>query len=168
MFQVRHLRKTKLDTQWSCTLGAVPETDADAEPLIATFTSVSLPISWADVQPRDNDGWDWSEIDRRVAWAGERFPTLVGGPLIDFSGHGLPHWLWEKEPSLQEVFDRVHEFVDSAIRRYQGTIRHWRLTSASNWSGVLANTDEELIWLVVRLVEAVRRIDPHLSLSVGL
>lgn len=165
VFQVRHLRQPKLDTQWSCTLTAIP---ADDKPLLETFSTVSLPIAWSDVQPGAGDAWNWDEFDRRVAWAKERFANLVGGPLIDFSGHGLPCWLWDRELSLQETFDRLHEFVDSAVRRYQGTIRHWRLTSASNWSGVLASSDEELIWLVVRLVEAVRRIDPHLSVSVGL
>lgn len=166
VFQVRHLRQIKLDTQWGCQLHAVPATDDEAKLLQSTFTSVTLPISWAEVQPDENT-WNWDEVDRRVAWAKERF-SLVGGPLIDFSGRGLPPWLWSHERDLQEMFDCMSSFVDTAVRRYQGLIRQWRLTAANNWSGVVASNDEELIWLAVRLIEGVRKIDPQLNISVGL
>lgn len=166
VFQVRHLRQSKLDTQWGCQLHAVPATDDEAKLLQATFTAVTLPVSWTDIQP-DENAWNWDEMDRRVAWAKDRF-TVSGGPLIDFSGRCLPPWLWSHERDLNEMFDCMSAFIGTAVKRYQGSIRQWRLTSATNWSGVLASNDEELIWLAVRLVEVARKIDPQFSLAIGL
>src|SRR5437667_245064 len=93
----------------------------------------------------------------------EPFLNWAIKPLVDFSGRGLPDWLWSREFDLHEMSDHINVFVESVVRRYQETIRHWRLSAASNLSGVLATNDEELIWLTVRLVEIVRKIDPQLG-----
>ncbi len=166
VFQVRHLRQAQLDTNWGCHVTAVPSSDHETKLLREAFTSVSLPISWADAQPEEG-AWEWAELDRRVAWAGENF-TVVGGPLIDFSGGGLPDWLWSRELGMHELSERINAFVEAVVKRYQGTIRTWRLTVASNSSGVLASNDEELIWLTIRIVEVVRKIDPQLAVIVGM
>jgi hypothetical protein len=146
-------------------LFGMPSAD-ETKVLKDAFSAVSLPVSWAEVQP-DPASWNWAELDRRVAWAGQNF-TVLGGPVVDFSGRGLPDWLWSGELGLHELSDRINSFVDALVRRYQKTIRHWRLSAASNLTGVLATNDEELIWLTVRLVEVVRKIDPQLAVIVGL
>ena len=166
VFQVRHLRQPRLDTQWGCHVTSVPSSDAETKLLKDAFTSVVLPISWSEVQPAEGE-WNWEELDRRVAWATENF-TVVGGPLIDFSGGDIPDWLWCRELGMHDLSDRINTFVDAVVKRYQEKIRSWRLTSASNWSGVLATNDEELIWLTIRIVEVVRKIDPQLAVAVGM
>ncbi len=87
---------------------------------------------------------------------------------MDFSGHGLPDWLWEKETDLLSICGFLTDYVAMVVERYHRQIRSWQLTAASNWAGVLASGDEELLWLTLRLAEAVRRIDPSLEIIVGL
>lgn len=170
VFQVRHLRQPRLDTQWSCLVNTTPDGE-DESLLRSTFNSISVPVSWRDLQPTE-DTFAWDDLDRRVAWAKERFTSSAGktivGPLVDFSGRGLPDWLWSREAGLHDLSERINHFATSVVRRYEGTVRTWRLSAASNWSGVLASNDEEMIWLTVRLLEACRKIDPHLQLIVGL
>jgi hypothetical protein len=54
------------------------------------------------------------------------------------------------------------------VRRYQLRIRTWQVTAGSNCAGILASRDEELIWLTIRLADAVRRVNPQLEIIVGL
>lgn len=166
VFQVRHLRHPRLDTLWACGVTSVPDEAVLCSTYRETFNGVSVPITWSDVEPADGQ-WSWDELDRRVAWAAQQ-GTVIGGPLVDFSGRGVPDWLWASELNLQEISERVNGFIDEVVRRYRTSIRHWRLTAASNWSGVLATNDEELIWLTVRALDAARRIDSQLQLSIGL
>jgi len=166
VFQVRHLRQPHLDTNWACQVATLPSSDKETALLKETFTAASVPVSWGQIQP-DANTWNWEELDRRVEWASKHF-TIIGGPLVDFSGRGLPDWLWAREFGLQDFSDRINGFVDEVVRRYEKTIRHWRISAASNLSGVLATNDEELIWLTVRLVEVVRKIDPQIGVIVGL
>lgn len=170
VFQVRHLRQPRLETHWGCHLNTLP--DAENESLIrSTFNSISVPVSWRDLQPTETE-FVWDELDRRVAWAKERFTSGAGktilGPLVDFSGRSVPDWLWSREAGLHELSERINHFATSVVRRYENSVRTFRLSAASNWSGVLASNDEEMIWLTVRMLEACRKIDPHLQLIVGL
>ena len=59
-------------------------------------------------------------------------------------------------------------YVETVVRRYQSRIRTWQITAGSNCAGILARRDEELIWLTIRLADAVRRVNPQLEVIVGL
>jgi hypothetical protein len=79
----------------------------------------------------------------------------------------LPPWLWEKETDLNGKCCYLTDFVQRIVERYRG-IRAWQVTAASNWAGVFALADEELLWLTVRLADAVRRMDPSLEIIIGI
>jgi hypothetical protein len=93
---------------------------------------------------------------------------LIGGPLIDFTGRDLPDWLWEKERDLLSLSNYLTEYTTTIVRRYHAQIRTWQISAANNWAGVLAMGDEELLWLTVRMIDAVKKIDPTLEVVVGI
>jgi hypothetical protein len=164
VFQVRHARHAHLDTTWGCQVSAIP---ARSELFHETFNAIKLPISWQALEPTE-DQWTWEHLDRLVDFATSQGKTVIGGPLIDFSGRAVADWLWSRQPDLNELSRWLTGYLEAVIGRYKDRIRVWQLTAASNWSGVLATNDEELLWLTVRLLEVVRKIDPGLEIHIGL
>lgn len=167
VFQVRHHRQPRLETLWGCRATPGEPAPAHHAEFLEAFNSLFLPFSWQRIEPEPGRR-DWRLYDELLHWAGKQGLHVVGGPLIDFSGRGLPDWLWPLTDDLNAVHRHLSEFVDAAVRRYGSTIRQWHVTAASNWAGVLARGDEQLLWLTLRLVEVLRKIDPGLEPIVGL
>jgi hypothetical protein len=166
VFEVRHMRQPRLETTVACrlALGALnARQEADFK---KAFNAICLPFNWADIEPEE-ESFQWQEYDRMVNWAASLGLPVIGGPLVDFSGRGLPHWLWGKETDVSGMCGYLTDFVERVVLRYQSVIHAWQVTAASNWAGVIALADEELLWLTVRLAEVVRRIDAGLEIILG-
>jgi hypothetical protein len=167
VYEVRHLRQPRLETMLACRLlpgflGALQEAA-----FAKTFNAVCLPFAWDEIEKEEGQ-FRWEEYDHLVNWASNLGLPVIGGPLTDFSGRGLPHWLWEKEADLSSMCGYLSDFVERTVERYRGVIRTWQITAASNWAGVIALADDELLWLTVRLADVVRKLDPSLEIIVGI
>ena len=110
----------------------------------------------------------WEPLDQIVAWLQSKNMTVLAGPLIDFSGFGLPDWLWAKDLDLTLLCDYLCEFTERVVQRYKGRVQHWQLTAGSNVTGVVGRSEDELLWLTSRIIETARRIDAGADLSIGL
>ena len=167
VLELRHERMPKFDTLQSCRLeGGEPEA-ADAKSIAQAFNAVSLPFSWQQIEPTPGQ-YNFEAQDRLVNWALTNNLKIIGGPLIDFAGRNLPGWLWADGCDLHKRSQQLADFVEAMVRRYHSRVRTWQITAGSNCAGILAQRDEELIWLTLRLVDAVKRVSPQLEVIVGL
>jgi hypothetical protein len=167
VFMVRHQRQPKLDSTLGCRLPPSVSRDALAGPLAGAFNTVCVPMSWSTVEVEEGNP-DWSAVDAAVKWASEQGLALSAGPLIDFSSANLPAWLWLWERDVPSLATFMCKYVDTAVRRYKGKVRRWQLTAASNNATVLSLTEDELLGLTYRLVEAARQVDAALDLVIGI
>jgi Glycosyl hydrolase family 10 len=167
VFAIRHGRQAQLDTGLSCRLNSPDPEQASSQLFKEAFNAVTLPFDWRDIEPSPGHH-DWEQTDRRVSWALNQGLKLIGGPLIDFDGSNLPDWLWSGQIDLNDFCRLVCDHVEKVVSRYHTHVRAWQITSGSNCAGVLARRDEELIWLTLRIAEAVRRVNPVLEVIVGL
>jgi glycosyl hydrolase family 10 len=167
VFDLRHQRQKKIEASLSCRLEGGEPSDELTSHFKKAFNSVSLPFHWRDVEP-EHRRFAWDESDRVTNWAHNQGLKVIGGPLIDFAGRNLPDWLWECATDLTSLSNYLADYVETVVRRYQSRIKTWQITSGSNCAGVLARHDAELIWLTLRLADAVRRVNPQLEIIVGL
>jgi hypothetical protein len=167
VFSVRHQRQAKLDATLSCRLGASLPSDNIAGAVTQAFNTVCVPMTWSAIETAEG-AFDWSAADAAVKWAADKGVPLSAGPLVDFSSANLPAWLWLWERDLPSLATFMCKYVDTAVRRYRSKIRRWQLTAASNNATVLSLTEDELLGLTYRLVEAARQVDPSLDLVVGI
>src|SRR5207302_7149467 len=93
---------------------------------------------------------------------------VTAGPLVDFSSSQLPAWLWLYEQDVAMIATFMIRFVEATVRRYRSRIRRWQLTAASNWASVLGLSEDNLMELTFRLVEAARNVDPSLEVVIGI
>jgi hypothetical protein len=167
VFELRHLRQPKLDTWLSCRLEGNEPSPELTPRFLEGFNCVGIPFPWQQIEPKPKV-FSWKAVDRAVDWATSQNLKIIAGPLIDFGGRNLPDWLWEQGCDLATLSQVLGEHVEAVVRRYQARIRTWQISAGSNVAGVLASRDEELIWLTVKIAEAVRRVNPQLEIIVGL
>ncbi len=166
VFQTRHQRSPRLETALGCRLGrALPTPQADA--LAQACNTVCVPLAWKDVE-RDREGYFWEPGDTVLSWAAARDLTVTAGPLIDFSPALLPDWLRQYEQDLSSMVDFMCRYVENAVRHYRGRIRRWQLTAAANCADLTGLTDDDLLWLTNKLVQAARQAEPSVELSIGI
>lgn len=165
VFRIRHQRHDRLTI--GCRLGT-SVLDEQLGPLYAAaFNRAVLPISWHQVESEETV-YNWTQTDQLLAWAEARKLDLSAGPLVDFSSSQLPAWLWLWEQEIPMIATFMVRFVEAAVRRYRGRIRRWQLTAASNWATVLGLSEDNLMELTFRLVDAAKAIDPSLELTIGI
>src|SRR5207247_1660898 len=121
MFRARHQRQPRLDTALSCRLnGPVPP--AAADPFAAAFSGAVLPFAWKAVEPTESN-YHWDPWDAMLDGALRRNLRVAAGPLIDFSAHGLPDWLWLWEGDLPSLSSFMCDYVETVVGRYRRQIR---------------------------------------------
>jgi hypothetical protein len=167
VFQVRHQRQPRLETSLGCRLSMTVPGNELTTALAEAFNTISLPCAWSAVQASESD-FRWQPHDALLDWAVGNGFQVVGGPLIDFSSAGLPDWLWLWERDLPSLARFLCEYVEKVIRRYRGRVQTWLLTAAANATDVLGLSEDELLWLTVRLAEAARQVEPDLELTIAL
>jgi len=169
VFHIRHQRTPKLDSQLSCRL-----TIHDAEHLPdlfptvkQTFTSVSLPFSWCDIE-QEQGVYSWDHWDSLLQDVTAQGIPVTGGPLIDFSSIQLPPWLWTFERDVPNLATFMCRFVETTLRRYKQRIRRWQLAAGSNCATVLGLSEEELLGITYKLADVARQIDPTIEVVLGI
>ena len=164
VFRIRHQRQDRLAL--CCRLGSSVLDEKLGPAYVSAFNRAVLPLSWHQVESEETV-YNWHESDQLLAWAEENGLDVSAGPLVDFSSSQLPAWLWLWEQEIPMIATFMVRFVEAAVRRYRSRIRRWQLTAASNWAHVLGLSEDNLMELTYRLVEAARSIDPALEVVVG-
>jgi hypothetical protein len=167
VMEMRHDRQAQFDTSLSCRLDTDSPTQQSTNHFLQAFNTVSIPFRWQQIEG-DKGQFSWETPDRLTSWALCHGLKTIGGPLIDFAGRNLPDWLWENLTDLSSLGNVMAGYVETVVQRYQSRIRTWQISAGSNCAGILARRDEELIWLTIRLADAVRRVNPQLEVIVGL
>ena len=167
VFNIRHSRQPRLDTALSCRLASVAVAEPLTTALRETFNTVCLPLSWAAVEPAENS-FQWAAQDQLLDWAITKGFHVVGGPLIDFQVGQLPPWLAQRDQSLAAIASFTCRYVDAVARRYRGRIRTWQMTAAANSFTVPGLGEDEMLWLMLRIAEAIRQSDASVEVQLSL
>jgi len=101
------------------------------EKLLELFGSATIPINWAQIEPRKGD-FDFSKIDVCVETLSKKKLTLSAGPLLFFSKESLPKWLLRSGAGFEKIRETAYHFISEVVTRYSGAIRAWYAISGLN------------------------------------
>jgi len=161
----RRKRSTQLPAALGCSLGQwLPEGEL-AESFVEAFTAASVPVEWKHVEAVEGE-CRWELSDAQVDWCLANRLMLCGGPLLDFSGGGLPKWLNTWEHDLANLQSVVCDYVETAAARYAGKIRTWDVCARANTGGVLGLSEENRLSLVARALDVVRQLDDEVQIQI--
>ncbi len=162
---VRRKRASRLPASLGCYLGVESPRPEWEESVASAFNAAAVPIEWRNVES-DEGSYEWDVFDEQVQWCQEHNLLTYGGPLLDFSMNGLPEWLdtWLGDPLNLQSF--VADFVETAVSRYVGRIRHWEVSAYGNVGDGLALSEEHRLSLVAKSLEIARTVDEEIQLTI--
>jgi hypothetical protein len=166
VLQLRHQRQPRLDAALACRLGPGVPRGEEAAVVRDAFNTAVVPFPWRDIEVGEGD-YRWEAADALLDWAEGQGLRVTGGPLVDFSLSRLPGWVWQWERNRPHFASFVCDYVEVVVKRYQNRVRTWQLSAAGNLALGLALGEDEMLWLALKMAEAVRRIDPSLEVTLG-
>ncbi|MFQ5733044.1 MAG: endo-1,4-beta-xylanase [Planctomycetaceae bacterium] len=149
-----------------CRLNQSVPSPQEATRFCEAFSAAVVPVEWRLIEPAEGE-YNWELNDKQVAWCDDRKLHAIGGPLIDLSPNGLPAWLWQWEDDVLNLQSFLCDFVETAISRYCGRIRHWEVAARANSGGALTLGEEDRLSIVARVLEVARQVDEEIQLMIA-
>jgi hypothetical protein len=163
LFRIRHQRIPRLDAILGSQISKLPPS---TDQLAPSFNGIRLAFSWQSVEPTESQ-YDWEAPDAALDWAEANQLNVAAGPLIDLSATGLPKWLWIWQNDLPNLANFMCDYVETVINRYRRRISRWYIATGCNISGPLGLSEDDILWLTARLVEAALQIAPEMEIILG-
>ncbi len=95
------------------------------------FASVTLPINWARIEPRQGH-FDFSLIDNCMMVLNRRKVVISAGPLLHFAQDHLPDWLLRSGAGFEKMRELAYQFVSKVVARYAQVVHRWYVISGLN------------------------------------
>lgn len=167
VFKLRHTQYPKLGSLLGCRIGAHDLSVRQSPAFYEAFNSATVAFNWKDVEPSEGE-YNWTPFDELIDWCHAHKLVITGGPLINWTAHTIPDWLWLWEEDFATILSFMSDFIQAVINRYQNRIRIWEVTARTNCGDALAMSEEERLRLTVRALRVARQTDPEASFFVTL
>lgn len=151
-----------------CGVGEEIVDEREIRQLAESFDHLVIPVHWRRVETQKGE-YQWDRLERQIEAARQAKVSFSVGPIVDFRPGGLPDWLcrWQNDPKCLATL--MIDFVESCVGRFKDRVPEWETTAGSNTADIARLSEDQLLWLTRRLVEATQDIDPYAkdSLSIG-
>lgn len=127
--------------------------------LFELFCFVTIPISWAKLEPKPGE-YDFSSIDTTLAHFSGRRLAVCAGPLLQFSKEHLPDWLIDGNYEFETIRESAYKFVTEVVDRYYGKIHAWHIISGINAINHFGFNFEQIMEMTRTACLAARTADP--------
>jgi hypothetical protein len=161
---VRHRRYSQIPTLVGAYLPNNLE-GAWQAPYLEAFNTGVVSVKWRNIEPVEGE-YHWELFDEQVDWCEDNRLIVRGGPLLDLAPQGMPDWLMRWENDIWNLQSFVCDFVETAMRRYQGRVRMWEVAARGNSGGGMAITEENRLGLVAKALEVARQVDEEAQLFI--
>ena len=156
---LRRMATWKLTSFLGADLGASPLDDSTAGQFIATFNAANVPLAWNAAEIAEEQ-FSWEIADQQIQWCRRNGLTVCAGPLLQLDRHSVPHWLHPWEGDFNEILGFAAQYIEAAVRRYQGKVDLWQCAGRINTADFLSLSEEENVRLAARAIEITQSLDP--------
>lgn len=164
ILQRRMQSQPQIEAMFGCCLSQLPTLPDE---FVDTFNTVGVALTWRDIEPIESN-YSWEAADTLLDWAEAHELRVVAGPVIDFSGAGLPDWLSLWEGDVPNLANFMCDYVEILIKRYGNRIRRWHLSHGANLADFLNLNEDETLFLTAKLAETAIQMNPNLELVLGI
>jgi hypothetical protein len=101
------------------------------ELIASNFDLLVVPMRWRDLEVEEGR-YQWDHIDRWMEWARAQDKPVIAGPLLDFSRHALPRWMYVWQHDYDTCRDLAYDYMERVVERYKGVVSMWNIASGLN------------------------------------
>jgi len=126
------------------------------EKLLGLFGSVTIPVSWAEMEPK-RGRYDFSRTDACINTLAQKKLSISAGPLLCFSKTTLPKWLLNSGGGFEKIRETAYQFITAVVSRYNAFVRTWRVVSGFNVYNHFGFRFEEILEMTRAATMAVKQ-----------
>jgi len=146
-------------------LDAPPEASRDR--LSAAFDFVTLPLSWRDIEPKEQE-FNWKPLDTWIELLTKARMPVKGSALLCFADRHVPDWVHVWEHDFDTIRDLVFEHVRRVINRYGQYIHAWDVVSGIHGNNCFTFNFEQLMELTRMSAALTKQTAPRASAVIDL
>ncbi len=121
-----------------------------------TFQFVTIPISWKQIEPKEQDR-HFEQLDACVNWLGRHRIACKVGPLLSFRPEYLPDWLIIWENDFEQVREMAYEYITTVVERYGQKVQAWDVVSGLHADNTFKFSFEQIVELTRSATMAAKR-----------
>ena len=164
---VRRKGSASLPTLLGSDMGVSMLDEKTSAEFVESLNAVNLPMIWRELEASPKE-FRWDVVDEQLDWARDHGLTVSAGPLVQFSKHTIPEWLFPFEGDFESILTFACEFIQEVVQRYRGRIDIWQSTARLNTSTTLSLSEQERVTTAARAIELTRSLDEDASVVVSL
>ena len=156
----RRKSHAKIPTLQGCLAGDGLLEGFNTKEYLAAFDTACVPFNWREIE-REQGRYDWSTVDRRMAWCQEQGIRVCAGPLLQLTPASAPDWIALWDGDFEHFLSFAVSFVQAAINRYRGRIALWHAAAGLNYAEVMDLGEEQRLRLAAHCLDTFRKSDPR-------
>ncbi|MFQ5414318.1 MAG: endo-1,4-beta-xylanase [Phycisphaerae bacterium] len=145
---------------FGCAVGLGKPTDLHHKRLSTGFDFATLPMTWRDIEPREQ-AFHWEPLDTWVEWLAKHHIPIRGTSLVSFSEANVPDWLYIWEHDFDTIRDLAFEHARRVLTRYGQYVQVWDVISGIHAPTCFAFTFEQLMELTRMAAALCRQASPR-------
>jgi GH35 family endo-1,4-beta-xylanase len=134
--------------------------EAYLEWIRANFHFVTLPLTWRDLEPKEQER-NFQVLDDCVRWLNRHRIAVKVGPLLNFSPTCVPDWLFIWEHDFEQVREMAYEFVTAVVERYGNKVQAWDVISGMNVQNCFKFGFDQLLEMTRSAALAAKHASPR-------
>lgn len=143
-----------------CGIQLAPASEAYKSRLAEAFDFVTLPLSWAAIEPKQG-GSNWDSIDPWIAWAHKNKLAVRASPLVSFYKSDLPDWVFLYEQDYDAVRDLLKAHIKRTVQRLGPYVHAWDVVSGLHAHNTFNFNFEQIMELTRLAAAGVKQLAPR-------
>jgi GH35 family endo-1,4-beta-xylanase len=145
---------------FGATVNVEKTSDAYRNRLTSGCDFASLPLSWRQIEPREQE-FNWKPLDTWVEYLSKKRIPMKGSSLLSFCEGDVPDWLYIWEHDFETIRDLAFEHIKRVLARYGQYIQVWDVVHGLHAQSAFAFTFEQLMELTRMAAAAIRQAAPR-------
>jgi GH35 family endo-1,4-beta-xylanase len=150
-----------------CTVDLLSPSEPYRKQLAAAFDFVTVPISWRQIEPQEEQ-FNWAPLDTWVELLAKKRIPMKGSGLVNFSEQNVPDWLYIWEHDFERIRDLAYEHVRRVVNRYGQYVQGWDVVSGLHADNCISFNFEQLMELTRMSAAVVKQLLPQSTTIIDL
>ncbi|MCE5187346.1 MAG: endo-1,4-beta-xylanase [Planctomycetaceae bacterium] len=126
--------------------------------LLEMFGFITIPINWAQIEPRKGEYY-FEKLDQCIQYLAGRRVAICAGPLLKFTPDFMPQWLLQQKPGFEKIREDAYAFITAVVTRFAKSVHAWRVISGINALNCFNFTFEQAMEMTRTACLAARAAD---------